>query len=86
MFVFILFGQEKLIKQVRSEIEQQRMLIARLEQRLAQSEQAGHKPKAAAIPPVGMAGVTESLSLKEVKNPVGVQDGGLDLFMAPPQR
>ncbi len=51
MFVFILFGQEKVIKTVRSEMEEQRQLISRMEKRLVamqKASQAGTAPSASA--------------------------------------
>ncbi len=112
MFVFILFGQEKLIKQVRKEMEQQRAHLTLLEQRLAHYEQItpqraknGGQISALASPVMpkshALAHEASQLSFNEQRDivqplssslahasvePSVKESGGLDLFMAPPQR
>ncbi len=113
MFVFILFGQERLIKQVRKEMEQQRAHVTLLEQRLASYEQSVPQktnrgaqvsaPLSSPLEPKShpLAEATSQLSFNEQKDiaqplsqPLSQPSvtsavkntGGLDLFMAPPQR
>ncbi len=110
MFVFILFGQEKLSKQVRQELAEQRALVAALEQRLAslapsvngdegekmapsKEDKAATSNQTAPLSQLSFQGL-QPVSSPEPQNgsmsmPSGAQNastGGLDLFMAPPQR